>query len=299
MTKAVLKFFAIGAVLLAGKLAWAKFEKPDAIELTVTVGESDADARINQAIENEILLDQAKRMNWHVTDPVARQHMLKNMKFTYGDKAKDKDDLSLVSEAIEMGMPDTDPVVRARLVQRARLSLQAVYDDQKPTEQELEAFREANPDEFMRQEVVTFAHVFLSGDKRGESLMGDARATLSKLQAMPQATPNETFALGDPLLRARPLETRSKIQAVASYGTEFAESLLKAPLNQWVGPLESVFGAHLVKITERREATLPALEQISNQVRGAFLRELRDENFANRYQRIADLYNVTVVRAKN
>ncbi|WP_424291776.1 peptidyl-prolyl cis-trans isomerase, partial [Eudoraea sp.] len=47
-------------------------------------------------------------------------------------------------------------------------------------------------------------------------------------------------------------------------GSDFAASLEELPLNQWIGPVASGFGAHLVYITERIEPGKLPFERVKS-----------------------------------
>ena len=150
----------------------------------------------------------------------------------------------------------------------------------------------------MRDARYIYAHVFLSRDKRGNSLLDEANALKAKLAAQPDLSPADAFRMGDPLLRARAQEARTAELAAAAYGQPFADAMTIAEVGQWVGPIESVFGAHLIRLIERSEASVPPIEEIDNQVRGRLLRELRDANFKERYAKLRAYYEITVVETK-
>jgi hypothetical protein len=296
--KTILQFFALGALLFAGRFAVARYSEPNTIPLTVEVSPDLGKGQIEEAIKNEILIDQSVRMGWHETDPIVRQHMLRNMKFVDREDNAQMTDLELIEEAVEIGMPKSDAIIRARLIQRAELALEAVYESQKPTDQDLSRYLAAHKDDFMRDARYVYAHVFLSRDKRGDSLLDEANALKAKLSSQPDLSPADASRMGDPLLRARAQESRTAEIAAAAYGQPFADAMTIAEVGQWVGPIESVFGAHLIRLIERTEASVPPIEEIDNQVRGRLLRELRDANFKERYAKLRAYYEIKVVETK-
>jgi parvulin-like peptidyl-prolyl isomerase len=52
-------------------------------------------------------------------------------------------------------------------------------------------------------------------------------------------------------------------QVVANaFGSDFAAQIAEAPVGQWMGPLQSGFGLHLVRVDDRKAGAMPAFEQI-------------------------------------
>ena len=298
MLRTILQFFALGGLLFACQFAVARYFEPATIPLTVEVPVDAGKGHIEQAIKHEILIDQAVRLGWHETDPIVRRHMLRNMKFVdSGDNAQ-MTDLELIEEAVKIGMPESDAVVRARLIQRAELSLEKVYESQEPTDQDLSRYLEEHKDEFMRDARYVYAHVFLSRNKRGISLLDEANALKAELASQPDLSPADASRMGDPLLRARAPESRTAKSAADAYGQPFADAITVAQVGRWVGPIESVFGAHLIRLIERIEASVAPIEDVENQVRGRLLRELRDTNSKDRYAKLREHYEITVVETK-
>ena len=69
------------------------------------------------------------------------------------------------------------------------------------------------------------------------------------------------------------------------------DAIADLPPGVWSGPVTSPFGRHLVRVTERREASLPPLEAVRDRVerdwRASFAETLREDRFEalrSRYQ---------------
>ena len=125
MLKTTLQFFALGALLFIGRAAVARYSDADLVPINVSVAAEAGRAQIDQAIQDEIMIDQALQMGWHENDPIARQHMVRNMRFVDADNGSKKKDSELLAEAIAIGMPFSDSIVRARLIQRSELALES------------------------------------------------------------------------------------------------------------------------------------------------------------------------------
>jgi parvulin-like peptidyl-prolyl isomerase len=76
------------------------------------------------------------------------------------------------------------------------------------------------------------------------------------------------------------------------FGTVFSESLAEQETGQWVGPLQSGFGAHLVFINERIEGSKPDLEQVRDAVQRDWFSQRRREAVDGLYTRLAESYQI-------
>ena len=69
----------------------------------------------------------------------------------------------------------------------------------------------------------------------------------------------------------------SSSQAIDStFGRGFYEALIELPENVWVGPVQSGYGAHLVRLTDGKEPALPPFEAIREQVLTDWRRDQTD-----------------------
>lgn len=286
MLRTTIHYFVLGGLLFGGKALYEskRGERP---EVHVRVSADATPSQIQAAVDEAILLNEARRYGWDRRDPVVFGHLVRNMRFVEPDSTDD--DLALYARAIDMNMHRHDPIVRARLLYRAREALGYVPEDRMPTREALEKHRAEHPERFEREGRVRFHHVFLSRSKRGETLPSDARAMRAKLERLDEDPPS---GLGDPLpgVRAEQLATVSKVRA--EYGSHLA-SLVEEPIvGVWRGPVSSVYGLHFIRVVERQPAYVPSLEVIGTEVRADMLREIRD---ALRTERMAGLRDAYVV----
>jgi len=163
-------------------------------------------------------------------------------------------------EAIAMGLDRDDTVIRRRLRQKMEFVSEDAAATAEPTEAQLQQFLAAHPEKFVEPARVTFQQVFVNAERRGDSARRDAERILAELQAgRGPANPAEA---GDSTLLPASLENASPQEVSGSFGDEFGKLLEAAPVDQWVGPIASSFGLHLVRVTARSAGTLPGLADI-------------------------------------
>jgi hypothetical protein len=105
--------------------------------------------------------------------------------------------------------------------------------------------------------VVTFSQVLLVGEDAAHKAGAAADAARRTL-----ARGADPATLGLRTLLP-PHENSVGLDRLArDYGDEFANALRAAPIGEWVGPVPSGYGAHLVRIEARVEGRTPALDEI-------------------------------------
>lgn len=171
----------------------------------------------------------------------------------------------MVREALALGLDRDDTIIRRRLRQKMEFLSEEQAARGTPSDRDLQAHLEAHPEKFRADPRVSFRHVFLDPERRGNDLTREASRLLARLNA--PGTPEEPTGLGDPLALVEPVFTSAlRSEVAALLGSSFAESLLKQKPGRWMGPIESGYGQHLVKVEELVPGVLPALERIRPQV---------------------------------
>jgi hypothetical protein len=195
----------------------------------------------------------------------------------------------LVHQALDLGLDRDDTVVRRRLRQKMEFLNAADAESLTATDAELDAYLKANAAAFEIDPMLAFQQVFLNPQRRGDTIAQDAASVLEALLTNP-ATDRALF--GDPTLLPPDLPLSGKTSIGQTFGADFAEDLNKAPLGQWSGPVDSAFGLHLIRVTERVAGRVPALDE----VRDAVAREWTNAKRAElERQRFADLLKRYVV----
>ena len=195
-------------------------------------------------------------------------------------------------EAMTMGLDQDDPMVRRRM----RMKLEFILDDlstQTVADADLAAFLQEHPEKFRAETQLSFQQVFLDPKKR-KDIEADAQELLTRLN---NGTAAET--VGDSTLT--PFEYRLATQSdiKRSLGEGFAFEVNKLSPGEWTGPVYSAYGAHLLKVSERIEARLPALAEIRELVKREYLVVLKQEQKDLVYKKLRDNYDVTVEPASS
>lgn len=195
----------------------------------------------------------------------------------------------LYREALALGLDENDDEVRRRLVEKMRYLLEDLADPEPASRAALREFYDANQAQFSRPERVTFEHVFFDPEQRGEQLEDDVAAALAALRD--GAAPG---AFGD----STPLRSRftdaPRDQVRVLLGETLADAVFAAEPGRWIGPFESDFGVHLVRLARREPATTPPFDAVVDDVREKYAAERRAQANEQAYAELRARYEVDI-----
>jgi len=167
-------------------------------------------------------------------------------------------------EALALGLDRDDTIVRRRLRQKLEFLFDDIASAPPPTDAQLQSWLEAHAAKFAEPERLSLQQVLFSPARRGDGARGEAERALAELRA--GRGPADPRQLGDPTLLPPALESASLPEIAAAFGNDFADRLEEAPVGEWIGPVPSTFGLHLVRVDDREAEELPALAEIRPRV---------------------------------
>jgi len=191
-------------------------------------------------------------------------------------------------EALALGLDQDDPYVRNRLGQKLEFLLDDLSAEAEPGDETLAGFLDADAERFREPPRLSFRQVYLNPD-RHPRLDAEAAGLLERLRA--GADP---AGLGDATLLGQAYDDMSQPEVERQFGAAFAEALLHLEPGQWLGPVPSGLGAHLVLVTDRQPARLPALAEVRPQVLRDWQDQRRREQKEQAYARLREGYEITV-----
>jgi hypothetical protein len=182
----------------------------------------------------------------------------------------------LYREAVAMGLDKDDIIIRRRMAQKLEFLAQDLITPESPTEEKLQAFFKKNIDRYQIPPLLTFTHVFLDPDKRGDDTLKDAEKLKAELIAS-KTVPDEASELGDRFMLQVYYPERDEADLSKLFGKEFARSIMGLEPEVWHGPVLSGYGTHLVYVHARLESPPPTHEQVAQRVREDLENEEREK----------------------
>jgi hypothetical protein len=197
-----------------------------------------------------------------------------------------------VREAQKMGLDRDDTIIRRRLRQKFEFLTEDALEAAAPTDADLTAWMKAQPDSFCVEPRVAFRQVMFDPARRGASVEADARKALARLNSGGPAV--DFAALGDSRMLPSVVELSRQSEVERIFGEKFAVRVPSLAPGAWAGPIESAYGLHLVKVTERVEGRTPALAEVREAVAREWETAQRKERSEALFRKLVGRYKVVV-----
>lgn len=197
-----------------------------------------------------------------------------------------------IREATALGLDRDDTVIRRRLRQKLEFVAEDSIDAAPPTDADLQAWLDAHPDTFRLEPEIAFRQVYLDPERRGAAAEDDARRLREKLASAGSDTTVES--LGDSVMLPHDVPRSTRTDVAQQFGAEFAAGILTVATRQWVGPVRSNYGVHVVYVQERQDARLPALADVRPLVEREFTADRRRRQLETMYAQLLQRYEVVV-----
>ena len=173
---------------------------------------------------------------------------------------------ALHREAKALALDVDDYVIRQRLVQKFEFLTQSP-SFAAPDDESLAAYYEENKSDYLIPPGVTLTHVFVSGAVKEASIAERANDLLTELVAN-DAQFQDATAYGDRFLFHTNYVERTQAYVKSHFGQDATQIIFDetTPLGEWIGPVYSSHGAHLVFIAARSPQRLPGFEEVRSQI---------------------------------
>ena len=194
----------------------------------------------------------------------------------------------LYREGVRLGLDRDDIVVKRRVRQKIEVIAEEDASTRAPTDADLSEYLAANQARFVQPAIITFEQVFLGHPASGPGVVHAVAVTREALRSA--ADPGK---LGQPtLLPLRMTQTPADLVA-RDFGDAFAAALEKVPVGEWVGPIDSSFGAHYVRVSDRTPAVTPQLAAVRDHVVREWENQRRERARTDAYAKMRGDYEVS------
>jgi hypothetical protein len=194
-------------------------------------------------------------------------------------------------EALALGLDRDDTIVRRRMRQKMEF-LSEDLAALEPGDADLEGWLAANPEAFRQEPRIGFRQIYLSRDRRGGSVQGDAERLVAELRAQDAAV--DLAAWGDPLPLPAESDGLTASEAARLFGEAFSARLLELEPGRWEGPVESAYGLHAVFVRERVPGRDPELAEVRDAVAREWLADRRRQAREDSYRALRSRYEVEI-----
>jgi hypothetical protein len=191
-------------------------------------------------------------------------------------------------EALALGLDQDDTILRRRLMQKMEFLSNDLAELNQPDEDALNKYFLDNQEKYELPARVSFTHIYFSWDKRGVKVVEDAKSVLSGLSSL------RAPELGDSFMMQYDFDQETPFEVERLFGKGFAEKLFALETNAWQGPIESGYGLHLVRISEKIDARMPELASVIDKVRTDYVFEQRQQVNREIYERFRERYEIVI-----
>ena len=195
----------------------------------------------------------------------------------------------LYREGVKLGLDRDDIVVKRRVRQKVEIIAEENASTRAPTDADLSAFLAANPARFLQPAILTFEQVFLGEFTSSPRVVPAAVMTLEALR-----NGTDPGQLGKATLLPRWTTDTPADLVARSFGASFAADLETVPIGEWAGPIDSSFGAHYVRVSNRTPAVAPPLAIVRDHVMREWENERRQRARNDAYVKMRERYEVSI-----
>jgi len=197
----------------------------------------------------------------------------------------------LYREALSMGLDKDDHVIRRRMAQKLKFLTNDLVTLVEPEEEILEQYLQENMDSFRASDLISFTHVFINPEQRGDDAMADAETLLAQLQVAGPPS-QETLAVGDRFMMQNYFPDASHHEVQRQLGEAFADSVMKLEPGAWHGPVSSGYGIHLVYVSDFVAAEDPLLADVRQKVLDEYFRQQTEKFNAEYLEALSERYEI-------
>lgn len=196
-------------------------------------------------------------------------------------------------EALALGLDQDDTVLRRRLMQKMEFLSNDLAELNTPDETALNEYFLTNQDKYELPARISFTHIYFSLDKHGNRILEDAGKVLADIRA--SASPvADAPEIGDSFMLQYDFTLETPFEVARLFGQRFAEHIFQTETDNWQGPIESGYGMHLVRISEKVDARMPELASVIDKVRTDYMFEQRQNTNKEIYERFKERYEIVV-----
>ena len=194
----------------------------------------------------------------------------------------------LFREGMALSLDQDDPVIRQRIAVKMRFMADSMVDDEF-SDAEVEAYFNDNLERYRLETRYSLRQVYFDPDRHGTDLDRVLAAALESLRQ------NSDAPVGDGTLLPVSLDDVPSRGLARIFGQRFPDELESLPVGDWVGPVRSGYGMHLVLLDERVAARDPLLEEVRAAVETDLLSNRSSQAEDVLYEALLERYTVRVI----
>ena len=199
----------------------------------------------------------------------------------------------LSREAMAMGLGDDDPITRRRMAQKLEFLTRDLVRLKEPAEGELEQYFAEHEAEYREPDLITFSHVFIDPDRRGDATLEDAAGLLEALSAAGEPDA-DALRVGDRFMGQNYYPGKAELEIRRHFGGGFSLAVMELEPGRWHGPVLSGYGTHLVYVHSLEVAPPARFEDVRDDVFASW-QEAEENEFNEQYfESLKERYEIVI-----
>lgn len=185
----------------------------------------------------------------------------------------------------EMKLEETEEfkklVENARRDILAQMAMRETLKDVVVSEEEIEAYYEANKQHFTKGDTVSAKHILTDSEEKCNSILESITTGEKEFE-----TAAKEFSTCPSGAKGGDLGEFGRGQMVK----EFEDAAFAAEIGHVVGPVKTQFGYHLIKVEKKNEAIVASLEEVKETIRRTLLQQKQNEAYNTKVEEMKKKY---------
>jgi len=190
----------------------------------------------------------------------------------------------LYREALKLELDKDDIIIKRRLAQKIGF-LKQEEQSQLPTETELKEYFKSKEAKYYIDKRLSFSHLYFSKEKNGAERALQALKVIQNEKSIPDS---------DPFLVGKNFINKTSKEIERDFGVGFSDHFINEEAGSWLGPFNSIYGTHLVKISQITQPKSPTLEEVKRAVLVDYQLDKKQEDMKGYIENLKRDYEVQI-----
>lgn len=211
----------------------------------------------------------------YISNPQFREQALEQLVslFLFAKKAED--------DKLEETEEFQSVIANAKRDILAQMAMRDVLKTAEVSEEEMKEYYDANQAQYKKGATVSAKHILVAAEEKCNEILA---AITSGEKVFEQAA--QEFSTCPSGQRGGDLGTFGKGQMVP----EFEKAAFEAEINQVVGPVQTQFGYHLIKVEAKNEAEVAAFEEVKESIKRALIQQKQNKLYTDTVAELKEKY---------
>ena len=163
----------------------------------------------------------------------------------------------------------------------AQMAIRDLFKEVSVSDEEIKGYYDENQAQFKKGETVSAKHILVEAEEKCNEILASINAGEKTFEEAAKE-----FSSCPSGQRGGDLGEFGKGQMV----NEFEEAAFSAEIGQVVGPVQTQFGYHLIKVEKKNEATVASFEEVKEVIRRNLLQQKQNTVYTKEIQNLKEKY---------